>query len=304
MDRRLTNMNINENIIEKAVKLSIVILTYNRKDKVLRCIDSCIQSNITCKSEIIVIDNHSTDGTRELIESKYFKDVNYYYMDCNLGAPQGRNKGFSLAKGEYVLFLDDDIYFKSNSVIDSLLKVKIANDQIAIVTTKIFDVVENKLIHEIESKEKRKGNLVNVLSFHGAIHIVKKSDFNNMLYSSKVKFGFEELMLSLSTVDRGFRVVCDKNITVMHDHPRFLQSQERKLVALKSLLYAKKSTLPTMFYPVVMLMHYLRCIKHFGINLNQIKNATNIDIEFKVEDKISFKTVLKLLKDYGFAKLF
>ncbi|MFA9396898.1 MAG: glycosyltransferase family 2 protein [Clostridiaceae bacterium] len=293
---------MNRNFLEKDIKLSIVILTYNRKDKVSRCIDSCLESNINCKYEIIVIDNHSTDGTKELIESNYLQDIKYNYMQDNLGAPQGRNEGFMRAKGEFILFLDDDIYFKGPDDIRKLLEVKISNDKIAIITTKIFDVIENRLMVEIESKQKRKGKLINVLSFHGAIHIIKKADYKNVLYSSKVKFGYEELMLSMSTFNRGFRVACYNKITVMHDHPRFFQ--ERKFIALNSLLYTKKAVYPKIFYPIIKFMHYLRCFKHFGFNLKQIKDVTNIDIKIDPKDKIAFKTVFKLLKEYPFAKIF
>jgi len=293
---------MNRNFLEKDIKLSIVILTYNRKDKVSRCIDSCLESNINCKYEIIVIDNHSTDGTKKIIESKYLKRIKYYYMDDNLGVPQGRNEGFIRTKGEFVLFLDDDIYFKDHNDIDKLLETKMVNDKAAIITTKIFDVIENELIPVLESKEKNEGNLVNVLSFHGAIHIIKKIDFKDGLYDSKVKFGCEDLLLSMQVVDRGFRVVCDNSIMIMHDHPRMFCG--RVPVALKSLLYTKKTVYPTVFYPIIMFMHYLRCFKHFGFNLKQIKDVTNIDIVIKSDDKIAFKTVFKLLKEYPFAKIF
>ena len=52
----------------KDIKLSIVILTHNRKGKIERCIESCLESKIKCKYEIVVIDNNSSDGTKELIE--------------------------------------------------------------------------------------------------------------------------------------------------------------------------------------------------------------------------------------------
>lgn len=59
--------------------------------------------------EIVVIDNGSTDGTREMIERE-FPQVKYIRMPRNVGAIAGRNIGFANCRGKYILHLDDDSF--------------------------------------------------------------------------------------------------------------------------------------------------------------------------------------------------
>jgi len=293
-----------ENQIRNEIELSIVILTHNRKEKVSRCIDCCLSNKIECDYEIIVIDNHSNDGTKELLESRYSQEIRYYYMDENLGSPQGRNKGFSFARGIYVLFLDDDIYFMDEGAIGKLLNIKKHNEAVLVLSSQIFDILQGKLIPFIEPRQKKHNSLNEILSFHGAVHIVKKSDFGNMIYKSRVKFGFEELMLSISIVDRGFTVAYTNEVIAMHDGPRFEFSRERQATTLKTSLYTKKSLYPLVFGPLIMLMHFLRCIKYFGLDYKQIITITTLDIEIDNGNRIAFNTLFKLLRNYRFTKIF
>lgn len=86
-------------------KVSVVISTYNRAHFVSDAIDSVL--NQTFKDlEIVVVDDGSTDNTRQVLE-KYGDSIHYVYQE-NKGRAEARNTGIKFAKGEYIAFLDDD----------------------------------------------------------------------------------------------------------------------------------------------------------------------------------------------------
>lgn len=91
--------------------VSVVIPTYNRKHVLARCIDSVLAQTYR-NFEIVIVDDCSSDGTMEFIESEYgaMEDVNIVYVrnDENQGAGASRNIGVSYANGDYIAFHDSD----------------------------------------------------------------------------------------------------------------------------------------------------------------------------------------------------
>ena len=87
--------------------VSAVVPTLNRKDDLLHCIESVIDSSYE-NIEIIVVDNASTDGTGEAVRQLY-PNVKLVRLGENTGVTGGRNVGARMAKGEFILFLDHDM---------------------------------------------------------------------------------------------------------------------------------------------------------------------------------------------------
>jgi glycosyltransferase involved in cell wall biosynthesis len=93
--------------MEKMPKVSVVIPTYNRASFLFESINSVLKQTLQ-DIEIIVVDDGSTDDTREMV-MKYFPMVRYIYQE-NQGVSIAFNNGINLALGEYVaIFADDDI---------------------------------------------------------------------------------------------------------------------------------------------------------------------------------------------------
>jgi glycosyltransferase involved in cell wall biosynthesis len=88
--------------------VSVIIPTFNRAHCVGKAIDS-VRTQTHQNTEILVIDDGSTDGTRDLIERSYASDprVRYVFHE-NRGVTATRNRGLSLARGEFVALLDSD----------------------------------------------------------------------------------------------------------------------------------------------------------------------------------------------------
>ncbi len=87
-------------------KLSIVIVNYNVKHYISQCLDSVFNSSLK-DVEVIVVDNHSRDGSVEYIKSKY-PEVKVIASNHNLGFARGNNLALRSIKSQYALLLNPD----------------------------------------------------------------------------------------------------------------------------------------------------------------------------------------------------
>jgi glycosyltransferase involved in cell wall biosynthesis len=87
-------------------KVSVVIPTYNRADKVGKTIESALTQTFT-DFEVIVVDDGSSDDTGRILREA-FGDRIRYFAQANQGASVARNKGIEQARGEWIAFLDSD----------------------------------------------------------------------------------------------------------------------------------------------------------------------------------------------------
>ena len=87
---------------------SIVIPNLNGFPHVEGCL-ATLRSTTTAPTELILVDNGSTDGSLEWLRKQ--PDVRVLEMGRNLGAPAARNRGLAVASGERILFCDNDVLF-------------------------------------------------------------------------------------------------------------------------------------------------------------------------------------------------
>ena len=87
-------------------KVSVIIPTYNRRDLLVRAIDSVLAQTLPVE-EIIVIDDGSTDGTGEALRGRFGSRLICLRQD-NAGVSAARNRGITMAQGEYLSLLDSD----------------------------------------------------------------------------------------------------------------------------------------------------------------------------------------------------
>ena len=93
----------------KKLKVSVIIPTYNRANLVGRAIKSVL--NQTYKDfELIIVDDSSTDNTKDVIRQFQEKDsrIEYIKHHKNKGGSAARNTVIKSSKGEYITFLDSD----------------------------------------------------------------------------------------------------------------------------------------------------------------------------------------------------
>lgn len=168
-------------------KICTLIVTYNRKELLLKCVRKCLEQSI--ETDILIFDNHSTDGTREYLEKQGLlnnRHIIYHYNPQNIGGAGGFSKGIKMAfEREYDFYwiMDDDGYpYQSDCLEQSLTIYK---------KFKSKRVIVNALVV---------GSDLQTLSFHTGGYTTKEelinhanddffmdaiSPFNGTLYSKK-----------------------------------------------------------------------------------------------------------------------
>jgi len=106
------------------IDVSVVIVNYNTMQMTNKCIESILNFTKSNSIEIILVDNASTDGSKEF----YLNDnrIKYIYTNENLGFGRANNIGIDTAIGKYIFFLNSDTL-----LLDDVIK-------------KLFDFAEKK----------------------------------------------------------------------------------------------------------------------------------------------------------------
>ena len=102
--------------------VSIIIPSYNSEKTIRNCLDKISEESKKLKSEIIVVDDCSTDKTVEVI--KTFEHIKLIKLENNLGAGNARNKGAEVAIYENLCFIDSDINISEGSILNLIQRLK------------------------------------------------------------------------------------------------------------------------------------------------------------------------------------
>ena len=102
--------------------LSILITSYNVERYIARAVASArAQTGVRC--EIVVVDDASTDGTWEIVQSLRGDDMQCLRLTANRGPGAARNAGLALARGEWIAVLDGDDVFLPGRLARCLARV-------------------------------------------------------------------------------------------------------------------------------------------------------------------------------------
>jgi glycosyltransferase involved in cell wall biosynthesis len=126
-------------------EISVIIPSYNNAPYIGRAIDSILTQSFTDFE--IIIDDCSTDNSREVIESYLSKDarIHVIYHEQNKGVSAARNNGIRVATGNYIAILDADDAFLPTRL-DCMHKKITENPDIALVHSDIYVITEQEEI--------------------------------------------------------------------------------------------------------------------------------------------------------------
>jgi GT2 family glycosyltransferase len=89
------------------VDLSVIIVSWNVREYLHRCIESILETKGSLSTEIVVVDNASLDGSAEMVRAE-FREAKLISSETNLGFARANNLGLADARGSYVFFLNPD----------------------------------------------------------------------------------------------------------------------------------------------------------------------------------------------------
>jgi len=125
-------------MIQNAPLVSVIIVNHNGIDFVDACLRSVLNNSYT-NIEVIFIDNASTDGSLEYVKKIFGSDRRLKFIENSgsFGPAVGRNKGITVAKGKYIVFLDNDVEVDSSWLVE-LIKVFEFNPAIGAAQSKLL----------------------------------------------------------------------------------------------------------------------------------------------------------------------
>ncbi len=161
--------------------LSVVILHYNVRYLLESCLDSVIDAVKSLDSEIIVVDNASSDGVAFMVQNKY-PSVHFISNLKNEGYSKGNNIGVKAATGKYLLILNPDTIVNESAVL-TCFNTLVSDHQIGAVGVKMADANGHYLE---ESKRGFPDLFSSICKFTGIHKLFYKSNFFNHYYKGNL----------------------------------------------------------------------------------------------------------------------
>lgn len=118
--------------------VSIIIVNYKNWRLTAQCVESIREANIASSFEIIVVDNHSEDGSYERLCELLSPENIVLESDANDGFSAGNNIGVASARGRYLFFLNNDTLLRSD-VLDEMIAVLDNDESFGALTCRSID---------------------------------------------------------------------------------------------------------------------------------------------------------------------
>ena len=136
--------------------LSIIIPSFNRADTLERALDSVLQQTYFQQDaafEIIVVDDGSTDGTAELVKTRY--PSVHLLQQANRGVSSARNRGLRQARGEWIALLDSDDEWLPHKL---MTQMALLNDSgLKVCHTEEIWIRDGRRVNQMNKHKKRGG---------------------------------------------------------------------------------------------------------------------------------------------------
>ena len=183
--------------------ISIIVPVYNGEKTITACVESIIDQEFSKEEyEIIVVDNKSTDKTREIVEKFHIKLVSEDEIQSSYAA---RNLGVTIAKGEIILFIDADCIAKKDWI--SKIIEGFNDPEVGAIGGEIDDAQPSTLVERFLSDIHP---LKNCMKFEGVflpILITANAAFRKNLF---IRLGgFKQNLYTIADIDLSWRLLLE-----------------------------------------------------------------------------------------------
>jgi glycosyltransferase involved in cell wall biosynthesis len=229
------------------IKISVVIPTYDRPELLIETLNS-IWDNTVQPFEVIVVDNgiNSIDVSNIPNKVKYFKTI------PNIGVSQARNFGASLAKGDYIAFLDDDDLYEKDVIETITNEIISLNPDIILLKIKSLEtglIIQEKSGKIHSNQWLKQEILIRNPGVVGSNTILKRGLFKSIYYDPYLITGEDKaIVLDCLILNHNLRIFRSNSSVMYRDSqstPRqsqlgnVVKGKERFFVKYKKLLSFK-----------------------------------------------------------------
>ena len=287
-------------------KVSVIIVNYNGKKFLEKCLESLCKVNYE-NFEIIVVDNNSTDGSIELV-TKNYPSIILLKLNSNKGFAEPNNIGAKIANGKYLLFLNNDTIV-TPSFISEMVQVIENDKKIAICQSLLLKPDESvdssgdfiDPLGVVYNSTKKTDEIREISSARGASMLIRKNIFDILEgFDEKFYVSFEDVDLGWRTWMIGYKVILTPKSVVYHVGGQTIKSKKPEIAfhGFKNQLAMKI----TNFEPSTAIRNTLLFFIRYGFRElkiwfdYKIKGTTALtatDYENKIAEKPSFKIITK-----------
>ena len=298
-------------------KVSIIIVNYNGKELLQKCLDSLLKVNYD-NFEIILVDNNSTDGTVEFI-TKNYPSLIIIKLDSNKGFAEPNNVAAKISKGKYLLFLNNDTVVTPN-FISEMVKVMETDKKIAICQSLLLkpdgsvdssgDFIDH--LGVVYNSKTKIDEIREVSSARGASMLVRSDIFEKLDgFDQKFFITFEDVDLCWRSWILGYRVLIIPTSIVYHEGGITIKKIKSEIAfhGFKNQLAMKI----TNFEPILAMRNMMLFFGIYGIRELKIwldytisgsTKLSSTEYEDNIAPKPSFKVITKsifwILSNYGY----
>lgn len=292
-------INIREsNKVEVTMQISIIIVTWNVESFIINCLESIYRQSFKFY-EIIIIDNHSTDRTRQILKEK-FPDVFLIENSENKGFAYATNQGIEKAGGNYLLCLNSDVVLEKNFLSELAKGIKESPKDVGTFTGKILDAQRNiystGLIltksKRFKSETKEPANKTYIFGACAAAALYKRKmlediKINNEYFDNDFFFLVEDVDLSYRAYLLGWKALYLKNAICYHvgncsnyseEFRQYLSFRNRYFLLIKNEPFKTliKNMLYILPYDLSRIVYLLFVNKYFFKSIKEILNKFSL----------------------------
>ena len=223
-------------------EISIIIVSFNTKELLRKCIIEATNASTGLDYEIIVVDNDSKDGSLDMVKTE-FPEIIFIQSGGNIGFGAANNLGFKKSNGEYIVLLNSDAFIRGDSLKISLGKIK-SNSTIGLVGGKLrgekgewqpsartFPSIINDLFVLSGLSDKYKTSKIfgkpdmtyknQEEEFEcdwvpGAFSIIRRKALGEEIFDEKFFLYYEEVDMCLRLKSNGWKILYNPEILVIH----------------------------------------------------------------------------------------
>jgi GT2 family glycosyltransferase len=255
--------------------ISIIVLNYNEPQITVRCLGS-LKDLMYKNYEIILVDNGSVEDIEKYVKSS--EQIKIIKNKKNLGYAEGNNVGVKIAKGDLIVFLNNDVVVEKD-FLNPLVEKLLSDPQIAAVQPKILQYPKKQLVDSVGSyfmstgflyhvghnkkDQKKYQKEAEIFTMKGACMIFKKKVLDKVGILDKDYFAyFEETDLCQRVLLAGYKIVYTPTSVIYHEGGQTSKKLQSTFVQFHSYknriyTYCKNLEAPTLLK--VLPLHLLLC---------------------------------------------